>query len=748
MTFIESPPPSPQALSDQPLDSICQALGARYGELGTQAATRLRHWLSGAVPYAHPEILQRHLSPAHVDLLFDSFWQELPFGTGGRRGRVGYGPNRVNPTTIAMAVQGHCHYLRGAFPDRKELEIVIANDVRVFSDVAGTYRFLGTQHPLLGVSSRSLARLACEIYAANGIVAYLAEPHADTAYLSTPELSFLVGALGAVGGIVLSASHNPPDDNGIKLYDQYGGQPVAPDDQHLLDAMSRSLHVQAMPFAQALQEGWVRPIPPDRHDRYVRLYVDLYGSFGVPRPDLPIVYTPLCGCGLTSVGDVWKALNFPIQSPPAEGPDGTFAVIPFRSPNPEVPQSTEPARAFADQVGSEIVLSSDPDADRVGLEVKLADGSWYHFDGNQIASVLCYALMLDPDGPRRTGLVVETLVTTKLLRRIAELRGDSPVIDDLLVGFKYVADVLKTLEATGRYRDVHARPEQLILAAEESHGVCLLPQILDKDSTPACIFLAGLYQRQKVQGKTLLDYYLAIIERVGGYDSVNRSLMMSGPEGVQRRDRIMSWLRSSPLDYLAGAKVRRMVDHWDQSVFGPFVSESDKLPRNTIEIYTDRFVAIVRPSGTEPKAKFYCHLLPEGAPTGIRGRALLSALHTEAERLAAAIYRDLLQALGISLGDPALALPDIVDLDKKIAFEREIIPRLEERIRAAKSGEIAPTLTWLREACSRLIPGADPLPALKASVGVVCAQLAGPGTGTGTGNEMPLLVSLVEWART
>jgi phosphoglucomutase len=732
---------APTAASEHVADSICEALGTRYGALGAQAAIRLKHWLSGAVPYAYPEILQQHLSAAHLDLLFDCFWQELPFGTGGRRGRVGYGPNRINPTTIAMAVQGHCRYLRENFPDRKPLEIVIANDVRVFSDVAGTYRFLGSQHPLLGISSRSLARLACEIYAANGIVAYLAEPHADTAYLSTPELSFLVGALGAVGGIVLSASHNPPDDNGIKLYDQHGGQPVAPDDQILLDAMSQSLDVQAMPFAQAREAGWVRPIPADRHDRYVRAYVDLYGKFGDPRPDLPIVYTPLCGCGLTSVGDVLKALKFPFQSPPAEGPDGTFAVIPFRSPNPEVPQSTEPARRFADQIGSGIVVSSDPDADRAGLEVKLADGSWYHFDGNQIASILCYALMLDPDGPRRTGLVVETLVTTKLLRRIAEMRGDSPVIDDLLVGFKYVAEVLKNLEATGRYRNVSARPSQLILAAEESHGVCLLPEIHDKDSTPACIFLAGLYQRLRLRGETLLDYYLAIIERVGAYDSVNRSLMMSGPEGVQRRDRIMSWLRSSPLDRLAGAKVLRMVDHWDESQFGPFVSESDKLPRNTIEIYTDRFVAIVRPSGTEPKVKFYCHLLPEGAPTGIRGRELLSALHAEAERIAAAIYRDLLAPLGISLGDPALALPDIVDLDKKSAFERDIVPALEERIREAETGETAPTLAWLHEACSRLIPGADPLPALKASVGVVCARVRS------SEKPMPLLNSLVDWAR-
>lgn len=724
------------------VDSICAMLSDRHGAVGVQAGARLRHWLSGAVPYAYPEVLKQHLAPSHLDLLFDSFWQDLPFGTGGRRGRVGYGPNRINHATIGMAIEGHCRYLQAQFPGRK-LEIVVANDVRVFSDLNGTYKFLPQGHPLLGVSSRSLALFACEIYAANGIIAHLKEPGAKHATLSTPELSFLVGALGAAGGIVISASHNPPDDNGIKIYDQFGGQPVAPDDQHLLDAMSSSFDVRTMPFARALEAGWVREIPAAPHESYKRKYVDLYNAaFRDKRTADPIVYTPLCGVGDATVGEVLRALAFPVYSPPAEGPDGTFAVIPFRCPNPEVPQSTEPARRFADEIGSGIVLSSDPDADRAGMEVKLADGTWYHFDGNQLAGVLCYALMLDPDGPRSAGLVIETLVTTKLLRRIAEIRGDSPVIDSLLVGFKYVADALKRLAATGRYGDVIAPPEKvkLVMAAEESHGLCMLPEIADKDSTPACMVLAGLYQRQKARNRTLLDYYLNILEEVGAYDTVNRSLMMLGSEGVRRRDRIMNWLRSSPPVRIAGARVLRTIDHWDPILFGPFVSESDKLPRNVIEIFTDRFVVIIRPSGTEPKIKFYCHLLPEGAPKGLRGRALLTALRAEAERNTAAIYRDLLVPLEISLADPALMLPDIIDLDSKCAFERDVVPDLEQRILDGGAGDLAPTLDWLRGACSWLVPGADPLPALKASVRAICARMSGDG------RTSTLLVALLKWA--
>jgi phosphoglucomutase/phosphomannomutase len=212
-------------------------------------------------PFAYPEILAQHLQEKHVPLLFDAFWQVLPFGTGGRRGRVGYGSNRLNHSTVAMTVQGHCQHLRGLFPDRTDLAVVVANDVRVFKDISGVYRFLGRSHPLLGTSSRSLAKLACQIYAGNGIVAYLAEPSSDGAVLTTPELSFLINQLQAAGGINLSASHNPPDDNGIKVYDQFGSQPVAPDDQLLVDAMTQATSLQSMPFNRAVEERLIRDIP-------------------------------------------------------------------------------------------------------------------------------------------------------------------------------------------------------------------------------------------------------------------------------------------------------------------------------------------------------------------------------------------------------------------------------------------------------------------------------------------------------
>ncbi|MBS1789014.1 MAG: hypothetical protein JST85_14895 [Acidobacteria bacterium] len=704
-----------------------ELLAEKYGDLGRAAAERLQLWLSGKIPYAYPEILERHLEAQHLDLVFDAFWQVLPFGTGGRRGRVGYGSNRLNPTTIAMTVQGHSQYLKAAFPDRDDLSVVVANDVRQFNDIAGVYKFLGNDHPLIGVSSRSLAKLACEIYAGNGITAYYAEPAVEKAVLTTPELSFMIGQLGAVGGINLSASHNPPDDNGVKVYDQYGSQPVAPNDQQLVDIMEQAKDVKLLPFDQALNQGLIRAVPGELHQDYIETYVKLYENIFTPDPKVPVLYTPLCGCGLTTVGDVFQRLNFPLITPPDEGPDGSFSVIPFKAPNPEVPQATEPAKAYAEANGAGIVLSSDPDADRVGMEARMPDGSWYHFDGNQIAAMLGYYLMLDPEGPQRKGLVIETLVTTRILGKIVEKAGDSWLVDDLLVGFKYVADVLKELakpatERKKRFAAIPFKPEQLVFATEESHGVLMIPSIMDKDSTPACMYLAALYQRLQQQGKTLLDYYTGILEELGEYDDVSRSITMTGADGVMKRDRIMASLRENPPTEIGGYAVRKIVDFWDQDVFGPFVSETDKLPRNVIQFATDAFYLTVRPSGTEPKLKLYCQVVPHGEPSKAKGVALLSEVRVKADRVSRQVYNSLLSRIDLSLSEASLMLPDIVDLGRKLDFEQKTVPHLREALTKGTFAKLDELLAWLREQTAAMTPGANPLPALKAPLAHLCRE--------------------------
>jgi len=496
-----------------------------------------------------------------------------------------------------------------------------------------------------------------------------------------------------------------------------------------------------MPFEQARAEGFVRPIPHDLHREYVESYVRLYENLYEPQPDLPLIYTPLCGCGLTTVGDVLKELGFPFLVPPNQSPDGTFEVIPFRAPNPEVPQATQPARDFADQKGSGIVLSSDPDADRVGLEVKLTDGSWYHFDGNQIGAVLCYLLMLDPEGPQRKGLVIETLVTTKILRKIVDEAGGSRLIEDLLVGFKYVANVLKKLEREGRYKDVVCSPNELVLATEESHGVIILPSIRDKDATPACMYLASLYQRLRRQGRNLLDYYVQILDHVGPYADFNRSIMMTGADGIFKRDQIMESLRQSPLTKVAGSTVRITSDHWDQETFGPFVSETDKLPRNVIQYAFESFVITVRPSGTEPKLKFYCQVLPDAELSHTRGMERLSAATAKAERLAVLVYKELLARIHVDLDEPALLLPDIVDLQKKQEFQQRTVPALHRAITRGQFSNVRECLEWLHKEVAAMTPGADPMPALKAPLALLTGQWIRHNGSTA------LIAELQEWTR-
>jgi hypothetical protein len=282
-----------------------------------------------------------------------------------------------------------------------------------------------------------------------------------------------------------------------------------------------------------------------------------------------------------------------------------------------------------------------------------------------------------------------------------------------------------------------------VIAAEESHGAILLPTILDKDAAPACAFLAGLYQRLRGEGQTLLDYYAHVIAQTGGYDTVNRSIMMAGAEGVARRDRIMAALRASPPTSLGGHRVLEVVDYWDQGVFGPFKSESDRLPRNVLQLSTARVIVTIRPSGTEPKLKYYCHLVPAGAQGVQRtGIELLTALREESDSIARGIYNSLLALLGVELGPAGLLLTDIIELDRKIELETQILPALRKQLDSGALDSLDAALSWLKEASRALLPGTDPLPALKAPLAYACEQWSHAGEPHATAK------ALLGWART
>lgn len=455
-----------------------------------------------------------------------------------------------------------------------------------------------------------------------------------------------------------------------------------------------------------------------------------------------MVYTPLCGCGLTTAGEVLRSLGLPFVVPPQQGPDGSFAAIPLRAPNPEVIISATPALRFAEEQGLGLVLSSDPDADRVGVEARLPDGSWYHFDGNQIAALICYYLMLDPAGPQRRGLVLETLVTTRLLGAIvaeAGKSGDCWLVDDLLVGFKYIANVLNSLEQTGRFGGIACRPEDFILAAEESHGLGTMPLVRDKDAAPACAHVATLYQRLQAEGDNLVAYYARLLERLGHYDSLSYSVVMTGAEGLEAIRGIMRSLREAPPESLGGQPVTRVADRWDEAAYGPFVSDTDRNARDIVQYHTQDYVFTVRPSGTEPKLKVYCQLLPTAQTAGLQGLSLLAALRERTQGGSRQICRELLRRVGIELGEAGLRIIDVVAINRKTDFERRLVPLLRERLQADGPATVEELLGWLREETKAMTPGTDPLPAIRPAVAYLLEQwpeLAG----------RPLCQALKDWA--
>lgn len=707
-------------------------LRASYGEGGEAAAANVRLWLEGGLPFVPESALRDFLDNAPLDAVYESFWRNLPFGTGGVRGTVGFGPNRINPTVVALTIQAHCDVLAGLFASGqaagRRRAVVIANDVREFHDVGGRLAFLAsnpyharTGTPGCQVTSRSMAYLAAGVYARNGFTVYLLRPEDDRAFLTTPELSFLIRRLKAAGGINMSASHNPPDDNGVKVYDWNGGQFLPPHDQDLTERATGIHAAASMPYREAVSASLVRDIPAEALEAYLSVYLDRARERGLSSAaGTPVLFTPLAGCGGRTVRVGLERLGYRVITPADQGPDGTFSAIPMRIANPEVPESTGPAKAAADVAGASLVLASDPDADRLGVEVRHR-GRWRHLTGNQIATVLAYHLLLDSDGPQLRGGVYQTVVTTLAVEAIARRAGCRHVVADLLIGFKYVGQ--KVLEH--ERANPGAGPETLLsFAAEESHGYLDTPHLRDKDAMAGALYLAKLHERLTADGRTLIDYLDAVHGEVGDFGDRGRSLAIGGSAGVRAIQQVMSRLRAGPPAAIGGLAVRDVADRRDPR-FGEITSDTDREARNLLVFSFDGGRLSLRPSGTEPKLKFYVQT--RGAPTG-------STAQTHADGLARAAYRDLLAVLDqvwqqdMGLPDPGYAaltdafadLPDVVPLEGKVALQRDVAAGLRERL--ASTGQ-SPELTarWLARQVGAVVPGvtgwAVAAPALAATAG-------------------------------
>ena len=687
------------------------------------ALVHLKDWLGvnkfdGLVPRSdYVPLVRWMVDSKSLDLLVDSFYQVIPFGTGGRRGPVGVGPNRINPYTIASSVQGHVEYLRQRFPSASTLKVVVAYDVRKFHNLRGTYPS-SIENPLLGLSSKDLASIAASVYAAARVQVYTL-PAGSTDYISTPELSFLIRQIGAHGGVNVSASHNHPDDNGSKFYNGEGGQEIPPDDEELASIVDQVEEIRVVSSDEAIRSGLVHEIPVDARQAFIEM------NLGLPLRKRPgrgtFVFTGLHGTGTRTVGRCLEGMGF------AEGRQlfyvkeqceirSDFKHVTFRSPNPEVPESLERGIELAKNVGADLVLATDPDADRLGGAAP--DGDVYRFvTGNEFASILT-RYRLDsleaenklPDRP----LGIKTEVTTNLVSRLVESKG-GVMIGDLLVGFKYIAAVLGSLERTGQFRGLSSSTEDFIIAAEESHGFMLTPAIRDKDAAGAAVILAELTSELAARGGTVYDYLVDTYKRFGYHANTVRSTVMQGAAGSANIRKIQRTLRRDPPRSIGGHRVLEVNDYWDEAKYGPFLSETDRSSRNLISFTLEGGIkATIRPSGTEPKNKLYLELAAK--PLGAEATRSDFEEHRrkvdqEVKEFSNSFLAEMLALIGVTVPVYAFDISDLVALQHKVDFCDRFLPEFERRAKEVLGGRLdeAGVSGWVDDTLSPYGPDARAL---------------------------------------
>ena len=625
--------------------------------LKEKAAQNLATWLTHADFASYKPQIEWMIADKKWSILLDAFYQIMPFGTGGRRGAVGIGPNRMNLWTLGASVQGHCEYLRQKFPGKSPLTVVLAYDVRQFEDRRGVYN-PALPNPVRHLTSRNFCEYAASVYAANGIQSHILPVDAKR-FVSTPELSFTIRHLHAQGGLNMTASHNPPDDNGSKFYDERGAQPVPPEDQLMSELVDQVTNIRSLPWADAVKTGRVHFLDIAPHQAYIEL---CRKQSLIPPPkqgELRVVYTPLQGVGGGNAGETLEAAGFrPIPVPEQAEPNGQFPNV-TKSPNPEVPESMDRGEKVARAQQADIVISTDPDADRIGgLASTSPDGGgdFRFITGQEIASLLTYfklsRLAARGDLPA-SPIVITTEVTTGQITRIARGYG-AQIINDLLVGFKYHADVLHQLESTGQYGDITGTTADFVIATEESHGVLATAALRDKDSACAALLLAELALFMKRQQRTIPGLLDDLSRQYGYYRNELLNLVMTGLEGKQNMVLMLDTLRKTPPKEIGGLPVVGFEDLRDESGrMGPFKGETDMAARNFL-IFRLRGDGIegkvcLRPSGTEPKAKAYMEICsPPRATTTTEDAWLQSCKAVDAaiQKVATAFLKDALATVG------------------------------------------------------------------------------------------------------
>ena len=535
---------------------------------------KLQVWLSGNYDEDTKSSIKEMLKNQPEEII-ESFYRDLEFGTGGLRGIMGVGTNRMNKYTVGMSTQGLANYLKKIFPNEAQIKIAIAYDCRNNS----TY----------------FAKIAANVLSANGIKVYLFD-----ALRPTPELSYAIRHFQCQSGIVITASHNPKEYNGYKVYWDDGGQLINPHDVNVVNEARAITNIDDVKFDG--NTGLIEMIGAEIDELYTDKIKELSLSPELIKKhkDIKIVYTPIHGTGVELVPMALKKFGFAniIGVDEQDVVDGNFPTV--HSPNPEEPAALEMAIAKAQKENADLVMASDPDADRVGIAVRDHNNEFVLLNGNQTAALMFhYILSKWKENNKLTGneFIVKTVVTSELLKDIA----DNFEVEsfDVLTGFKFIADIIKK----------HEGKKQFIVGGEESYGYLIGDFVRDKDAVASCCFIAETAVWATEQGKTLYELLADIYVEYDFYLESLKSIVRKGKSGAEEIQTMMDNFRNNPPKSINGSKIATIKDYLLQTStdINSNTTESIDLPKsNVLQFFTEDGSKItMRPSGTEPKIKFY-----------------------------------------------------------------------------------------------------------------------------------------------
>ncbi len=534
---------------------------------------KVQTWLNGNYDEAtRNEIIK--MQRENQTELADSFYKNLEFGTGGLRGIMGVGTNRINKYTIGMATQGYANYLKSSFPG-EVVKVAIAHDSRN--------------------NSRAFAEITANVMAANGIKVFLFEK-----LRPTPELSFAIRYLHCHGGVVCTASHNPREYNGYKAYWNDGGQLVPPHDKNVILEVEKIASVDEVKWTGG--EANITLIGKEIDEAYLEMVkgLSIYPEVIERQKDLKIVYTPIHGTGIELVPQILKKFGFSEVTLVEEQiiPDGNFPTVVY--PNPEESEAMNLGLLKAKSIDADILLGTDPDADRVGIGVKNDKGDWILLNGNQTA-VLAFNYMIEArksKGIARPGdMVIKTIVTTDMIKEIATRNGVNCY--DVLTGFKWIAELIKEKEGKEKY----------IIGGEESYGLMIGDQLRDKDAISAVAFLCEMAAYEKDKGNSLYAKLIELYVKYGYYKEHLVSITKKGMDGQQQIADMMERFRKDPPKSLNGIAVTELLDYEKREARNLLTGKVSPilLPKSNVLqfVLEDGSKISARPSGTEPKIKFY-----------------------------------------------------------------------------------------------------------------------------------------------